>query len=129
MSTRPRPLSPHLGIYRPMHTMVLSILHRASGLALSVGALGLVAWLVALAAGPTPFQQAMTILGSPVGILVRAGLILAFWYHFCAGIRHLVFDLAIGLERRDARRAGWIVVAATLALTLVSLFAVWGLRT
>jgi len=126
MTGRPRPLSPHLGIYRPMHTMVLSILHRASGLALSVGALGVVGWLVALAAGPASYQAVMNVLDTPVGVLVRVGLLLAFWYHFCAGLRHLMFDLAIGLERRDARRAGLLVVLGTVLLSGLSILLWWG---
>jgi succinate dehydrogenase / fumarate reductase, cytochrome b subunit len=124
MATRPRPLSPHLQVYRPMYTMVLSITHRATGLALTLGLALLAGWLWALAAGPAAYARVQAALGSPLGVLVLAGFALAFWYHFCNGLRHLNWDLGRGLEKASARRSGALVVVAALALwaaTLVGL--------
>lgn len=121
MTRDSRPLSPHLQVYRRTYTMALSILHRISGIVLSVAFLGLAAWLIALAAGSDCYLRFRALADSGFGRLVIAGLVLAFWYHFCAGIRHLVFDLGIGLERREARRSGAILVAAVVLLTLVTL--------
>jgi succinate dehydrogenase / fumarate reductase, cytochrome b subunit len=123
MATRPRPLSPHLQVYRPMYTMVLSITHRATGLGLAAG-LGLLAWwLLALAAGPSAYARLRAVLGSPPGVLLLAGFVLAFWYHFCNGLRHLNWDLGRGLERASARRSGAVVVVATLLLSAATLLA------
>jgi succinate dehydrogenase / fumarate reductase, cytochrome b subunit len=123
MVTRPRPLSPHLQVYRPQYTMVLSILHRATGVVLAVGLLLLAYWLLALASGPLEYARATRLLASPLGLLVLGGFTLAFWYHFCTGIRHLVWDTGRGLEKAAARRSAAIVVVAALALTAASLAA------
>jgi succinate dehydrogenase / fumarate reductase cytochrome b subunit len=123
MATRPRPLSPHLQVYRPQYTMVLSILHRATGVVLAVGLLLLAYWLLALASGPAAYARATRLLASPLCLLVLAGFTLAFWYHFCTGIRHLVWDTGRGLEKAAARRSAAIVVVAALALTAASLAA------
>jgi succinate dehydrogenase / fumarate reductase cytochrome b subunit len=128
MSTPIRPLSPHLQVYRRTYTMVLSITHRATGLALSVGLVLLCAWLLALAQGPGTYAELMTLLDSPLGLVVLAGFAIAFWYHFVAGIRHLVFDTGRSLERREARRSAVLVVVATIILVLATLWAVLRLR-
>ena len=113
----PRPLSPHLGVYKFMYTMSLSILHRLTGLAASVGLLVFVFWLMALATGLDAYQRAMSVLQSPIGKLLLIGFTFAFVYHFCNGIRHLVWDTGRGLERAQARRSGYFVIVAALALT------------
>lgn len=113
----PRPLSPHLGVYKFMYTMSLSILHRITGLAASFGFLLFVGWLMALATGHDAYDGAMRLLGSPVAKLLLVGFTFAFVYHFCNGIRHLVWDTGRGLERAQARRSGAIVVVAAVVLT------------
>jgi succinate dehydrogenase / fumarate reductase cytochrome b subunit len=123
MATRPRPLSPHLQVYRPMYTMVLSITHRATGLALAVALAVLAGWLLALASGPAAYARVRAILGSPLGFLLLAGFVLAFWYHFCNGLRHLHWDIGRGLEKSSARRSGAVVVVATLGLAALTLLA------
>jgi succinate dehydrogenase / fumarate reductase cytochrome b subunit len=110
-----RPLSPHLFIYRFAYTMATSILHRASGLALSAGLLLLAVWLVALASGPESYAAVAACLGSWPGRVLLALVLLAFCYHFCNGIRHLLWDLGIGLERKAARRSAIMVFAVALA--------------
>jgi succinate dehydrogenase / fumarate reductase cytochrome b subunit len=127
MATRERPLSPHLQIYRPMYTMALSISHRITGVALSVGFLVLAWWLVALAVGPGYYAYVQGVIGSPLGLIAIAGFVLAYWYHFCAGIRHLVFDTGRMLEKPDARRSAVFVLVATAVLTLLSYYAIYAL--
>ncbi|HPF28102.1 MAG: succinate dehydrogenase, cytochrome b556 subunit [Steroidobacteraceae bacterium] len=123
---RSRPLSPHLGVFKFIHTMVLSILHRISGIAQSVGLLLLTYWLMALATGPEAYARAAEVLGSVIGRIVLAGLLLAFVYHLCAGIRHLTWDAGYGLEKAEARKSGILVVIATVvifaALALLAFF-------
>ena len=119
-----RPLSPHLFIYRFAYTMATSILHRASGVVLSGGLLLLAAWLVALASGPEAYTTFTACLSSWPGQILLGALLAAFCYHFCNGIRHLLWDLGIGLERKAARRSATvvIVVAVAGAAVLVWLF-------
>ena len=117
-----RPLSPHLGVYKLMYTMSLSILHRITGCAAAVGFLLFVWWLMALASGPAAYASAMSALGTPFAKLLLVGFTFSFIYHFCNGIRHLVWDTGRGLERAQARRSGAVVIVAALLLTAV---AVW----
>ena len=112
-----RPLSPHLGVYKFTYTMTLSILHRITGVASSVGFLVFAWWLMALASGPSSYETAMRYLSSPLGKLLLVGFTFSFVYHFCNGIRHMVWDTGRGLERAQARRSGWFVIVAALVLT------------
>ena len=89
-----------------MYTMSLSILHRITGVAATFGFLVLVWWLMALATGPTPMRAPCSSLGTPLAKLLLAGFTFSFVYHFCNGIRHLVWDTGRGLERAQARRSG-----------------------
>jgi succinate dehydrogenase / fumarate reductase cytochrome b subunit len=117
-----RPLSPHLQVYRPMYTMVLSILHRASGLLLSATGFLFVAWLAAAALGPDAYSCIADFLsGGPMRIVLALG-IAAFWYHLFAGLRHLAWDAGYGFEKKSARRSGAIVgllAAAAFVATLL----------
>ena len=123
MATRPRPLSPHLTVYRRAYTMVYSVLHRASGVVLSFAFVLLGCWLIALAAGPAAYATVARLFGSPPGLVLLAGLAAAFWYHFCNGIRHLVWDTGRCLEKADARRSGSIMLGCAVALTVASVLA------
>ena len=115
-----RPLSPHLQIYRPQLTSVISITHRATGIALSAGTVVLVWWLVAAAAGPGPFAAAQWFLGSWLGVILLLGWTWALFYHLCAGIRHLVWDSVHALDLPRVYRGGWIVVGASAVLTILA---------
>jgi succinate dehydrogenase / fumarate reductase, cytochrome b subunit len=123
MAPRPRPLSPHLQVYRPMYTTVLSILHRVTGAGLAFGLVLLAWWLLALASGPAAYARVRALLGSAPGGVVLAGFVLAFWYHFCNGLRHLSWDLGRGFEKASARRSGRAVVVAALGLSAATLLA------
>ncbi len=120
MTSDPRPLSPHLQVYRWQLTSVLSILHRFAGLALAVGAILRVGWLVAAAEGPESYARVQAFLGSWVGRVLLFGWSLALFYHLCNGIRHLWWDSGRGFELRQVYAGGWAVVAATIVLTLLT---------
>src|SRR5579884_826315 len=120
MSYDNRPLSPHLQIYRWQLTSVLSILHRASGVALSIGAVLFVWWLVAAASGPAAYAQVQRFFGSPIGLILLFGWTVALFYHLCNGIRHLVWDTVHALDLPNTYRGGWIVLAGTVVLTALA---------
>ncbi len=120
MISDPRPLSPHLQVYRWQLTSVLSILHRASGVALTLGAILLVWWLVAAAEGPEPFARIQAFLGSPLGLALLFLWSVALFYHLCNGLRHLWWDTGRGLELPAVYAGGWAVLAGTAALTVIA---------
>jgi len=117
---RPRPLSPNIQIYRPQLTSVLSIANRITGVVLSVGAVGLVIWLSAAAAGPEPYAIVQRLIGSWIGRIVMLGFTFAFFLHLCGGIRHLIWDAVHGFELRSIYISGWSVVAASVLLTVAA---------
>ncbi len=116
-----RPVSPHIGIYRWPITMVASILNRATGIALSVGSLLLVWWLVAAAAGPQAFARVQAFVASPVGLLLLLGWTASLFYHLFGGIRHLVWDTGRGLSKPSLNPMTWVI----LALTALATAGVW----
>lgn len=118
-----RPLSPHLQIYRPQLTSVLSFAHRLTGIALGAYSVALVAWLVAAAAGPRPFSTMHVFMQSPPGQVLLLGGIFCFFLHLCGGIRHLFWDAGWGFELRTIYLSGWAVVVASAALTAIAWFA------
>ena len=120
---RPRPLSPHLGVYRFMYTMATSIAHRITGVILSVGFVLLVGWLLAAALGGEVYATAVVVLSSGFVKLLLAGWLVAFCYHLCNGLRHLGWDLGRGLEKAEARRSATVVVIATLLLAGAFIYA------
>jgi succinate dehydrogenase / fumarate reductase cytochrome b subunit len=119
MAADNRPLSPHLQIYRPQITSILSILHRISGVILSLGLVVLVYWLASAAAGPEAYAGAVATLGSGFGKFLMFGWTLAFFYHLLNGIRHLVWDSGRGFEIPEVYRSGWTVVVLSLVMTAV----------
>ena len=121
MSASQRPLSPHLQIYRPQLTSVLSILHRVTGIVIAVGALLLAWWLWAAASGPAEYQVAHQFFNSLPGKVLLFVWTLCTFYHLCNGIRHLVWDAGYGFELPAAYRSGKIVLGASVILTV----AVW----
>jgi succinate dehydrogenase / fumarate reductase, cytochrome b subunit len=120
--TAQRPLSPHLQIYRWQITTVLSISHRATGLALAIGTLLLVWWLVALASGPQAFATAQGFIGSWLGRLLLLGWSFSLFFHLSNGIRHLFWDAGYGFDLKTTTISGWAAVAASVVLTLLA----WG---
>ena len=115
MAQRARPLSPFLH-YRWQYTNTLSILHRITGVLLSLGFLLLVYWLAAAAAGADRYRAALDTLASPLAQLVLFGVVFAFCYHLLNGIRHLFFDAGRGFDLKTARASGWAVAIGALVL-------------
>ncbi|GAC1556761.1 MAG: succinate dehydrogenase, cytochrome b556 subunit [Beijerinckiaceae bacterium] len=123
-----RPLSPHLQIYRPMLTMMMSIVHRITGAALYAGVLLLVFYLVAAANGPATFANAASLFGSIIGQIVLFGFTWALFHHLLGGIRHAVWDTGYGMDH-PARE--WLAQATALGgigLTIVVWVAIYALR-
>jgi succinate dehydrogenase / fumarate reductase cytochrome b subunit len=114
---KPRPLSPHLQVYRPQLTSILSIMHRASGAVLATGSLLVALWLVALAGGAGVFNPVADAMQHPFGQLVVFGYSLALVYHGLNGIRHLMWDLRIGLEIKQVYQSGYLVLGLTFLVT------------
>jgi succinate dehydrogenase / fumarate reductase cytochrome b subunit len=121
----PRPLSPHLSVYKFKYTLMTSILNRFTGVGLSMGLLLLVYWLMAVASGAHAQARAARLLSLPLMKLVYAAVIIAFCYHLSAGIRHLVWDTGRGMERAQAQRSAWLVVGVSLALMLLVGYCAW----
>jgi succinate dehydrogenase / fumarate reductase cytochrome b subunit len=117
-----RPLSPFMFPvwYRFQITSALSILHRLTGIALAVGSILLVWWLITVAAGGELFAASHAFLASPIGIVLLFLWSVAFFYHLCNGIRHLAWDAGYGFEIRTAARSGYAVIVMTALLTLLA---------
>jgi succinate dehydrogenase / fumarate reductase cytochrome b subunit len=112
-----RPVSPHLQVYRWQITMWLSSLHRITGLLLSLGAVVLAVWLVALATGPEAYADAHALLSGVWFKVLAVGWAFCFFYHLCNGVRHLVWDAGLGFDPAQIRASGWTVVVVTLLAT------------
>jgi len=106
--------------YRFQITSALSILHRLTGIALAVGSILLAWWLISLAAGGELFAATHAFIASRIGMLLLFGWSIAFFYHLCNGIRHLVWDMGRGFELRHAYRSGYAVLGATVVLTVLT---------
>ncbi len=113
-----RPLSPHLSIYRPQMTSVLSILHRATGLALILGLYGVVWFLVALAHSEAAYVFFVYVAFTPIGQLALLGFLFSLYYHLCNGIRHLIWDTGLLFDIKNATRAGLAVLLTSSLLTV-----------
>src|SRR4029079_9584906 len=117
-----RPLSPFMfpAWYRFQITSALSILHRLTGIALAVGSILLVWWLITVAAGGELFATTHAFLVSPIGLVLLFGWSIAFFYHLCNGVRHLAWDAGHGFELRHAYRSGYTVLFLTVLLTALT---------
>jgi succinate dehydrogenase / fumarate reductase cytochrome b subunit len=123
-----RPLSPHLQVYRWYVSMFTSIVHRVTGLAAGVGALLLVWWLLALAAGPDAFATTQAIFSAWYGRLVLFGITWALFFHLLNGIRHLFWDMGHGFELKTAHNSGVLVIVLSAILTVILwIYGYWSL--
>lgn len=118
---RPRPLSPHLQVWRFHVTMTASILHRITGGALVGGAVLVLLWLAALGCGPEAYGLFTAVMGSPVGLLIWFAVTVAFLYHWAAGVRHLVWDTGRGFTLPTANAMAW----ASILFAVVGAVAFW----
>ena len=128
MRATERPLSPHLQVYRPQITSVLSILHRITGVGLIGGAFLLTWWLVAAAYGPEAFRDAQAFIGSWFGQLLLWAFTFALFYHLGNGIRHLAWDFGWGFELSQVRATGIAMLAFAVAGTLLTMIVAYAAR-
>lgn len=119
-AARGRPLSPHLQVYRPQITSILSILHRMMGVALCIGAVLLVYWLSAAAYGPDAFERAQWFFSSWLGQFLLMGLTFSLFYHAANGVRHLFWDVGLGFGLPILRTTGVLVVIVAVGLTVAT---------
>ena len=117
MTETNRPLSPHLQIYRPQITTVLSITHRMTGAGLAFGAVVAAWWLLSIVYGPDAYTTFYHFAKSFVGRFMLFGFLWALTYHFLNGLRHLVWDTGRGIDMPSASRSGWAVVGGSVVLT------------
>ena len=125
----PRPLSPHLSIWRWGPHMLVSILHRVTGSGLAVVGLGVLTWwLVALAQGGDAYLRFSHAAGSPLGLIILIGLTWAFFQHLLSGIRHLVMDSGAGFELGVNKTFAVLTIIGALVLTALTWFYILGVR-
>lgn len=120
MTPAERPLSPHLQIYKPQLTSVLSITHRGTGLALGIGTIFFVWWLSGAAWSDACFRAAQAFWGSWLGKLFLLGWTFSLFFHLLNGVRHLLWDIGFGFDMPTTYRTGWTVVAFSVLLTLLA---------
>lgn len=123
MSTQNRPLSPHLSVYSPQLTSVLSITHRITGVVLSLGVVLLSVWLVALSNGADAYASISGMIGAWYGQIILFLFTAALYYHLCNGVRHLFWDAGYGFELETVYASGKAAVAVSVVLTLIT----WGI--
>lgn len=120
MASVNRPLSPHLQVYKPQLTSVLSITHRGTGVFLSIGALLFSCWLLAIANGPASYAAMQGHLSSWYGQVLLVAFVFSLYYHLCNGIRHLFWDAGLGLEIGTTYISGYAVLAVSVLLTVIT---------
>jgi succinate dehydrogenase / fumarate reductase cytochrome b subunit len=113
------PLSPHLQVYRWQISNTMSILHRLTGVALALGAVALVGWLLALATGQAAYAQFAWAFSSLPGQALLLGWSYCIFYHLCNGLRHLAWDAGYGFDKAVARKSGMVVVGVATVLTVL----------
>ena len=128
MDNTSRPLSPHLQIYRPQLTSVLSIAHRGTGIVLAFGAVAILYWLLSVAAGPEAYENARELFSSWIGRAVLLAFTFSLFYHLCNGVRHLFWDAGMGFELAQAYRSGAAVIIVSTVLTIATWVLAYALR-
>lgn len=122
MDRAKRPLSPHLQVYKPQLTSVLSITHRGTGVFLIIGALFLTCWLVAVVRGPAAYASLQVFISAWYGQILLYAWLFALYYHLCNGIRHLCWDMGYGLDLKTTYTSGYAVIAVSVLFTLVTIY-------
>ena len=122
MNSVKRPLSPHLQVYKPQLTSILSITHRGTGIVLSLGALILTFWLVSLAISEEVFNTFHLHATTWYGKLFLIGFVFSFYYHLANGVRHLFWDIGLGLDISTTYKSGYFMLTVSILLTLTTLF-------
>jgi succinate dehydrogenase / fumarate reductase cytochrome b subunit len=117
-----RPISPHLGIYKPQISSVLSISHRITGIINFICLLAFLWWIVSVAYAQTPIDESFVwnFFATGFGKIILIGWSFAMFFHFCTGIRHLFWDAGLGFSLKAVNLTGWIAVGAATLLTILS---------
>ena len=123
MESVKRPLSPHLQIYKWQIPMAMSIVHRGTGVFLSLGALLLSCWLVGVASGEEAYNQLLQHMTAWYGKILLIAFVFSLYYHLVNGIRHLFWDAGLGLEISTTYLSGYITIAVSLILTIATIIA------
>jgi len=126
--TQNRPLSPHLSIYKPIPTMMMSIAHRITGVALYAGTLLVACWLLAAASGEATFDWVNGIFGSIIGRLVLFGYTWALMHHMLGGLRHFIWDTGRGFDPATSTKMAWATLAGSITLTILIWIAGYAIR-
>lgn len=121
MESVKRPLSPHLQVYKPQLTSILSITHRGTGVFLSLGALLLTCWLVGLATGEQAFNNLQQYGATWYGKIILIGFVFSLYFHLCNGIRHLFWDAGLGLKISTTYKSGYAVIVVSLLMTVATI--------
>lgn len=129
MATVNRPLSPHLQIYKPQLTSLLSITHRGTGVFLSIGALFLSCWLLSVANGPESYRAVQNHILTWYGQTLLYAWVFSLYYHLCNGIRHLFWDIGLGLELKTTYISGYAVVILSVLMTAGTWYLACGVGT
>ncbi len=127
----PKPMSPHLSIFRPYVNMVLSIMHRITGVVNYWGSLLLTAWLISAAMGEPEFNAVSSFMGSPIGLIILVGFTWSVTHHMLGGIRHFIWDTGHGFSLPTVRALSWATLFGSVILTGLIWFAalsLWGNR-
>ena len=119
-----RPLSPHLTIYRPQITSVLSIFHRLTGAGLFFSSILIIVWIAAIAAGDVYYETIKFIYSSPPVLFILCVSLWALWYHLFTGLRHLYWDLGLGFNLRSVSLSGWIAIICSFLATMLNIITI-----
>jgi succinate dehydrogenase / fumarate reductase cytochrome b subunit len=119
MNDSGRPLSPHISIYRWPITMTLSILHRATGVAMSLGLIVMAIWLLSAATSADKYNEFLVILSSVPGQILLIGWSFSFFFHLMNGIRHLFWDTGRGFQKQQANASAWFVIVTAILLNAI----------
>jgi|SRR5579871_1475643 len=124
---RPRPLSPHMTIYRWPITMASSIAHRATGIALAAGTAVIAWWLIAASSGPESgsFELFQSVIRTPFGQVILFGFAWSLAYHFLAGLRHLVWDFGYGFDIRTASAFSGLIFLLSILIAIAGLVIIY----
>lgn len=114
-----RPLSPHLQIYKPIPTMVMSIVHRITGGALYFGTVLVAWWLIAASMGATSFEWVTWFMGTIIGRVILFGYTWALLHHMIGGFRHFVWDLGYGFDKHLTTKVAKLSIICSIALTVL----------
>ncbi len=114
-----RPMSPHLQIYSPLINMMMSIVHRITGMALYFGTILLAFYLVSAASGPEAFAYASWLFSTPIGLLILFGYTWVLFHHMLGGVRHMIWDTGRGFDLDTVDKLCWGSLIASISLTIL----------